>query len=149
MGDCSTAEADLPPEINNFLRNQLKGLDFAFTISDPTKADCPISFASQRFYELTGYTPDEVIGHNCRFLQGPDTERRKVSRGARSCRRGFRGCLAGRACACLYLACQPTAGGTQKQPHCPLCRGAPWNTPVTARAPSMPAPSRPLITPAR
>lgn len=72
------SDIDLPPEINQLLRDQLKSLDFAFTVSDPTKPDNPICYASQRFYDLTGYTSEEVIGKNCRFLQGPETEKRKV-----------------------------------------------------------------------
>ena len=34
------------------------------------QADNPIVYASEPFYQLTGYGP-EVIGHNCRFLQAP------------------------------------------------------------------------------
>lgn len=45
-----------------------------FVISDPNLPDNPIVFASAGFYELTGYAPDEVIGRNCRFLQGPKTD---------------------------------------------------------------------------
>jgi PAS domain S-box-containing protein len=42
-------------------------------ISDPKQPDNPLVFANHAFYELTGYSPEEVIGKNCRFLQGPDT----------------------------------------------------------------------------
>eukprot|EP01138_Halocafeteria_seosinensis_P006442 gb/GECG01006585.1/.p1 GENE.gb/GECG01006585.1/~~gb/GECG01006585.1/.p1 ORF type:complete len:246 (+),score=30.83 gb/GECG01006585.1/:1-738(+) len=45
-----------------------------FVVSDPKLPDNPIVFASQGFYQLTGYTPKEVIGRNCRFLQGPSTD---------------------------------------------------------------------------
>ncbi|WP_170985268.1 ATP-binding protein [Roseomonas sp. AR75] len=42
-------------------------------ISDPNQPDCPIVFANSAFYAITGYAPDEVLGRNCRFLQGPGT----------------------------------------------------------------------------
>ncbi|MGJ8546389.1 MAG: PAS domain-containing protein [Sulfitobacter sp.] len=48
-------------------------------ISDPTASDNPIVFANDAFFELTGYSPDEVIGHNCRLLQGPDTTPESVA----------------------------------------------------------------------
>ena len=43
-------------------------------VSDPTLPDVPIVLANQAFLDLTGYGSDEVIGRNCRFLQGPDTD---------------------------------------------------------------------------
>jgi PAS domain S-box-containing protein len=45
-----------------------------FLITDPTVPDNPIVFASDGFYAMTGHRPTEVIGRNCRFLQGPDTD---------------------------------------------------------------------------
>ena len=42
--------------------------------TDPTQPDAPIVLANQAFLKLTGYRSDEVIGRNCRFLQGPDTD---------------------------------------------------------------------------
>ncbi len=47
-------------------------------ITDPRRADNPIIFANEAFQNLTGYSRDEVIGCNCRFLQGPETNRRAV-----------------------------------------------------------------------
>lgn len=35
-------------------------------------------FASDEFLELTEYTREEILGRNCRFLQGPDTDRAVV-----------------------------------------------------------------------
>jgi len=49
-----------------------------FVIADPNLADCPIVFASDDFLRLTGYAREEVLGRNCRFLQGPDTDRGAV-----------------------------------------------------------------------
>ena len=43
-------------------------------IADPRLPDCPLIYANQAFLNMTGYTEAEVIGHNCRFLQGPDTD---------------------------------------------------------------------------
>jgi PAS domain S-box-containing protein len=47
-------------------------------ISDPNQPDCPIVFANAAFFRITGYGPEEVIGRNCRFLQGPGTDPRHV-----------------------------------------------------------------------
>ena len=46
----------------------------ASVISDPRLPDNPIVACNIVFCELTGYAPDEVVGRNCRFLSGPDTE---------------------------------------------------------------------------
>jgi PAS domain S-box-containing protein len=43
-------------------------------ITDPAKTDNPIVFINDAFTKLTGYAREEVLGHNCRFLQGPDTD---------------------------------------------------------------------------
>ncbi len=40
-------------------------------ITDPNKPDNPVVFANEAFIRLTGYSRAEIIGHNCRFLQGP------------------------------------------------------------------------------
>jgi PAS domain S-box-containing protein len=42
-------------------------------VTDPRQPDNPIVLANQAFLDLTGYTADEVIGRNCRFLQGEGT----------------------------------------------------------------------------
>lgn len=49
-------------------------------ITDPGQPDHPIVFANKAFCRLTGYAHDEVIGRNCRFLQGPDTDMADVAR---------------------------------------------------------------------
>ncbi|WP_372618404.1 ATP-binding protein [Falsiroseomonas sp.] len=49
-------------------------------ISDPNQPDCPIVFANPAFHRITGYPPAEVIGRNCRFLQGPGTDPAAVAR---------------------------------------------------------------------
>jgi len=49
-----------------------------FTVSDPSLPDNPIVYASEGFLKLTGYTREQVIGRNCRFLQGPKTDQKMV-----------------------------------------------------------------------
>jgi len=49
-----------------------------FVLSDPRLLDNPIVYASEGFYQLTGYARDEVLGRNCRFLQGPGTDPKAI-----------------------------------------------------------------------
>lgn len=72
-GSCS-----VPPEVSTVLHDKLDGMDFAFVVSDCMQTDMPIVYASPRFLEMTGYDEQEVVGRNCRFLNGPQTERRKL-----------------------------------------------------------------------
>lgn len=48
-------------------------------LTDPSKDDNPIVFANKAFLDLTGYEEDEVLGRNCRFLQGAQTDRNAVA----------------------------------------------------------------------
>jgi PAS domain S-box-containing protein len=43
-------------------------------ITDPRQPDNPIIFCNRSFCELTGYSNEELIGQNCRLLQGPETD---------------------------------------------------------------------------
>ena len=43
-------------------------------ITDATVADNPIIYVNPSFERITGYSRDELIGKNCRFLQGSDTD---------------------------------------------------------------------------
>ncbi|VVB44161.1 Blue-light-activated histidine kinase / Response regulator [Beijerinckiaceae bacterium RH AL1] len=43
-------------------------------VTDPRREDNPIVFANRAFRAMTGYTQEELIGRNCRFLQGPETD---------------------------------------------------------------------------
>ena len=53
-------------------------------VSDPRLPDNPIIFTNDAFLEMTGYRRDEVLDRNCRFLQGPDTDRGAVRELARA-----------------------------------------------------------------
>lgn len=50
----------------------------SFIITDPSLTDNPIVFASDGFLEVTGYKREQVLGRNCRFLQGTDTNKDTV-----------------------------------------------------------------------
>jgi PAS domain S-box-containing protein len=47
-------------------------------VTDPRQPDNPIVFANGAFFDLTQYKEEQVLGRNCRMLQGPDTDRRTV-----------------------------------------------------------------------
>jgi PAS domain S-box-containing protein len=51
-----------------------------FVVTDPSLPDNPIVYASQGFLNLTGYSLDQILGRNCRFLQGPETDPKAVER---------------------------------------------------------------------
>jgi Basic region leucine zipper len=51
----------------------------SFCITNATAPGDPIVYASPDFVELTGYAMHNILGHNCRFLQGPDTDRNEVN----------------------------------------------------------------------
>ena len=48
-------------------------------LTDNLRPDNPIIYSNQAFLDLTGYSPEEVIGKNCRFLQGDDTDPQTVT----------------------------------------------------------------------
>jgi len=60
------------------LRQALDLAGTGFILTDPRLEDHPIVYVNQSFLEITGYTADEVLGRNCRFLQGRDTDTARV-----------------------------------------------------------------------
>jgi PAS domain S-box-containing protein len=52
----------------------IRGTRMPMLITDPRQHDNPIVFANDAFLVLTGYERDEVMGRNCRFLQGEGTD---------------------------------------------------------------------------
>ena len=51
----------------------LESTDEGVVISDCSQPDMPIIYANRAFTTITGYGYDEVVGRNCRFLQGNET----------------------------------------------------------------------------
>ncbi|XP_002980578.2 protein TWIN LOV 1 isoform X2 [Selaginella moellendorffii] len=75
MRSKSFSEGVIPPGfVATSLLLALTRIPHSFVLTDPHLPDMPIVHASLEFLELTGYTREEVIGRNCRFLQGPDTD---------------------------------------------------------------------------
>ncbi|NDR55893.1 PAS domain-containing protein [Pseudoruegeria sp. M32A2M] len=48
--------------------------EMSVVITNPALPDNPMIYISEEFEDQTGYAPEEVLGLNCRFLQGPDTD---------------------------------------------------------------------------
>ncbi|MCS4511683.1 histidine kinase famiy protein [Xylophilus ampelinus] len=78
----------LPPEVSvldsgdNAIASHRDDIFFAaiettrmpMLVTDPRQKDNPIVFANRAFISMSGYSSEEILGHNCRFLQGPDTD---------------------------------------------------------------------------
>ncbi len=64
---------------NGVFAAAIRATRMPMVISDPNQEDNPIIFANQAFLAMTGYTSEEVIGSNCRFLQGPETDRQTLA----------------------------------------------------------------------
>lgn len=47
-------------------------------IANPRLPDNPLIYANRGFGEMTGYLPEEAIGHNCRFLQCEETDQSQL-----------------------------------------------------------------------
>nr|AML78069.1 putative LOV domain-containing protein [Myristica fragrans] len=68
------------PRVSEDLKDALSAFQQTFVVSDATKPDFPIMYASAGFFNMTGYLAKEVIGRNCRFLQGADTDPAEIAK---------------------------------------------------------------------
>jgi PAS domain S-box-containing protein len=71
--DPVAAETDVMLDRRELALVALERTRMPIVITDPRQPDGPIVMANQAFLDLTGYSANEVLGHNCRFLQGPGT----------------------------------------------------------------------------
>ncbi|XP_019056226.1 PREDICTED: phototropin-2 isoform X2 [Tarenaya hassleriana] len=78
--ESTSSESGAFPRVSQELKAALATLQQTFVVSDATKPDCPIMYASSGFFTMTGYSSKEIVGRNCRFLQGPDTDRNEVAK---------------------------------------------------------------------
>ncbi|NNU15923.1 PAS domain-containing protein [Parvularcula sp. ZS-1/3] len=76
MTEMNDALAGLP---EGLVKTMIAQTRMAMTVTDARAEDNPIVFANPAFLQLTGYSAEEVIGRNCRFLQGEETDRSLVA----------------------------------------------------------------------
>lgn len=56
------------------LSSAIDASNASIVVADAKQADMPLIYVSDEFERLTGYARSEVLGQNCRFLQGPETD---------------------------------------------------------------------------
>ncbi len=107
------ADTRTQPDIPRLSERALAASTDGIVIVDAQQNDQPIIYANAAFYELTGYGPEDVIGQNCRFLQGDDQNqsaiailRRAIQEG-RHCRVRLRNYRKNRSCFINELSVSP------------------------------------------
>ncbi|GMI07931.1 hypothetical protein TrLO_g11615 [Triparma laevis f. longispina] len=83
LPDIVADNPEMNPNVTNEDKSLVRSLRTAqqcFCISDPSLPDNPIVYATGGFCDLTGYALSEILGRNCRFLQGPGTSLKKVEK---------------------------------------------------------------------
>lgn len=71
----------VPKAVGDLLvRRALNAATSGVTIADMTSEDHPLVYVNTAFVQLAGVPPTQLIGHNCRFLQGPGTDPATVAR---------------------------------------------------------------------
>jgi PAS domain S-box-containing protein len=60
----------IPTILTQILDNCVNGV----TLADPDLPDSPIVYANMAFERMTGYAQGDIVGRNCRFLQGDDRD---------------------------------------------------------------------------
>lgn len=66
----------------------LAATESSLSLSSAQETDYPLIYVSSKFLELTGYERSEVIGRNCRFLQGEDRDQPGLEAIRRALREG-------------------------------------------------------------
>ena len=69
---------NLIEEVFRLYDRALAATSNGIAIADAKRPDRPVIYCNQAFEKITGYDRSEIIGRNCRFLQGPDTDRAAV-----------------------------------------------------------------------
>ena len=70
-------DAGIIPQI---LTQILDGSVNGITLSDPDQEDNPIVYANKAFEKISGYSNEETVGRNCRFLQGQEKDQEELQK---------------------------------------------------------------------
>ncbi|QDH10650.1 PAS domain-containing protein [Nocardioides dongxiaopingii] len=80
---------EVPPATSLDLHSRaVVATGLSFTLADATDPDLPLVWVNPAFTATTGYTLEESVGRNCRFLQGAGTDPADVDRIRRAVRAG-------------------------------------------------------------
>ena len=90
-GEANGEHPPLEPELQ-LLYQAIAASSNGITISDPGQPDNPLIYVNRSFELMTGYSAEEVLGSNCRFLQGPDGDQPALDE-VRAALREERDCL--------------------------------------------------------
>lgn len=61
------------------LEKALEAADNGIVITDPRRPDNPVVFVNSAFERISGYSREDLIGRNCRFLQGDDRDQKGLA----------------------------------------------------------------------
>ncbi len=67
-------------ELPDLIRDKLDASTTTVTVSDSETKDDHLIYSNEAFEQLCGYKGDEILGRNCRFLQGVDTDQMEVAK---------------------------------------------------------------------
>jgi diguanylate cyclase (GGDEF)-like protein/PAS domain S-box-containing protein len=70
----------LPVDGDGLLRSALAATSSGVSIADLRQPDQPLVYVNDAFQRLAGLPLEDILGRNCRFLQGPDTDPAAVAR---------------------------------------------------------------------
>ncbi len=91
----SASSSSAPPTDAALLQRALAATNSGVSIASLTGDDQPLVYVNAGFERLSGFPAEELLGRNCRFLQGPDTDPAVLARlrAAVAAREEFRGTL--------------------------------------------------------
>lgn len=82
------SEEKFEPETLWLYKRALAATSCGIVISDARQPNNPVIYCNPAFLEITGYSYEDVVGRNCKFLQGPETDPQAVEQIRQSLRTG-------------------------------------------------------------